>query len=223
MKDIFDDVDDLKSNAKSLRDRKQYDRALARLDDAIDLLETDEARGSNDKRLSQLADCYGMKGGVLRRSGELDKAIEMYKAGLEYEEQLGHDSYNLSNWIALSIAHHGDEELANLAGRIAEGAVLVAEQVRLRPSPKVRPDRSKQWWAWADLAMFNLLLGRVDEAIAAYRKYRDVGARREDYQTTIEVLELLGARLARTPLNAGFESAIGLLRDEQMKLQSKAN
>ena len=220
MKDIlFRDVDELKGNAKSLRDRKQYDRAIQKLDEAIELLNSREAHDNNDKRLSQLADCYGMKGGVYRRSGDLDSAIKMYYAGLQFEEQLGNDSYNLSNWIALSIAH-GTEPLANLTGRIAEGVDLVSEQVRDRPTTKVRPDRSKQWWAWADLAMFNLLLGRIEPAMAAYRKYRDVGARAADYQTTIDVLELLRKRLVNTPLDAAFGGAIGMLREEQQKLQA---
>ena len=221
MRDVFSDVDDLKSNAKSLRDRKQYERANKRLDEAIALLQSDEAQGNKEKRLSELADCYGMKGGVFRRWERLDDAIQMYRTGLDYEEQLGHDSYNLSNWIALSIAH-GKEQPATLSGRIAEGADLVGEQLRLRPSSRVRPDRSKQWWAWADFAMFNLLLGRSDQALDAYGKYRDVGARREDYQTTIEVLELLEGRVAGTPLFDGFDSAIRVLKDEQQKLQSKA-
>src|SRR5439155_26411367 len=135
------------------RNIELYEEALHKLDEAIAALaalreatEDPEVRRTAE---AELADCYGMKGGVYRRwDRKLADALKMYEAGLEYEQRLGLDSYNFSNVLATRLLLDG-AALVELQPMVRQGIELVERQIACH--------RARQWWAHADLGMFYLL------------------------------------------------------------------
>src|SRR2546423_13579872 len=105
----------LKEAAQANRNLGLYEEALLDLSEAVErgeeacgkLGDTDpEFRG---RLLRQIADCYGIMGGIYRRwDNRLDDALQMYRKGLQFEQELGLDSYNLSNVIAVSLMRDGN-------------------------------------------------------------------------------------------------------------------
>ena len=79
------------------------------LDAALDLLEALGSRenlGPEERKLIRMerADTYGMKGGVYRRLGQEEKALDMYEEGLKEEEKDKESTYNLVNTITLAVS-----------------------------------------------------------------------------------------------------------------------
>jgi tetratricopeptide (TPR) repeat protein len=167
------------------RDIGDIEAAIVSMDRAIACLQSGDSGGTDDadsRRLrSELADCWGIKGGILRRAGRLDEALQAYKAGLSFETD---DSYNLTNALTLELVI-APGRLRDLEQRIADARAEVERQV---------PLRANQWWAWADLGLLELLSGREDRALAAYSHFAAAGARASDYDSTISVLEQLSAK-----------------------------
>ena len=99
--DVLKRIGDLKTQAKNRRDLKRYDRAVHLLEDAIEIARTeyDEATNLPDWRAtlaSELADCWGILGGIERRWAEasniaaeraehLRKSVHAYDQGFGYE------------------------------------------------------------------------------------------------------------------------------------------
>lgn len=157
----------LKGKATALRNRGEFKRALDALDEAIRMLETQlpdyEQMIINKKELrAELADTYGMKGGLFRRLDKLDFALAAYAMGARIEESDNlSTTYNRSNVITLSITAKGlrptDPEIRRLL-------VDVIQQLEV----DITGPRSDEWWAWSDLAQFYLLNGELDKARACY-------------------------------------------------------
>jgi hypothetical protein len=224
----------LKDHAKldidrATRDRNNIDferlreKALPRLEKAINLLE-EEYRGiedgqyKNDLRL-ELADCYGIKGGVYRRLSEggdvkanLEEAAEMYKTGHFYEID---DSYNLSNSVVIPILID-PENLERKQPDIEQGLEKIEELVR--------GEKKYDYWAWTDLGLFNLLRNNYSTAKVAYEQATQLGARTQNYKSTLSVLEQLERTLkyATSPMAESVAQSIseiiGLLNEEKLKL-----
>jgi tetratricopeptide (TPR) repeat protein len=114
---------------------------------------------------AELADTYGMLGGLYRRLEELDKSIEMYKLGKDIEvEGLLESTYNRVNYIVLTVLQN-PESLAeeSTLQLIGDTANIVQRQVD--------GTRYDQWWAWADLGQLYLLSGKNYEATKSYRNF----------------------------------------------------
>src|SRR5688500_11303579 len=77
---------DLKERATALRKRGQLDRALSVLDQAIKLLTQLRLEADTTEIRTELADTYGMIGGVRRRQHEPKAALEAYREGRKFEE-----------------------------------------------------------------------------------------------------------------------------------------
>jgi tetratricopeptide (TPR) repeat protein len=213
MSQVVEEIKRLKDSAKGNRNFGQYEDALADLDAAIALAQKALDEGATDDPgqktdlLLQLADCYGMKGGVYRRfDGRLDDALAMYRSGLEYEQQLQVNTYNLSNVIAISLVKDG-AALPSLLPLIGDGIRMLGIQVQEGGC------RTQEWWAYADLGLFYLLCGRWGEAREQYARFRDKGAEEDDYDTTIGVLQGVGdsLRRAQSPIAPLVEKAIDFL------------
>ena len=67
--------------------------------------------------------------------------------------------------------------------KIQEGIKKIEEQVQGK--------RRDQWWAWADLGLFNVLMGNDEAAFNAYGHFTELGARAQDYESTLTVLSQL--------------------------------
>ena len=183
---VLSEVKGLKNDAKLLRDIGDTDGAIANLDKAIARVEA--ARGGSvtpdesDRLKAQLADLWGMQGGVYRRAGRMAEALAAYKKGLEFESD---DSYNLTNSLTLELLID-PTRLNELEPNVVAARDAVEKQIQKQ--------RSRQWWAWADLGLLELLSGHEERAIAAYKNFVATGARASDYDSTISVLEELSSK-----------------------------
>jgi len=182
VKEVLMQVKRLKDKAKANRDFGDLEEALDHLREATGLLEPHAENTEYRTKIRQeLADCYGMMGGIYRRQGKLEEAGNKYRRGLHYEDD---DSYNLSNSVVIPILIDPLRlESQQTKTRIEDGITIVQEQVRGR--------RKDEWWAWADLGLFNLLQGNKKAALEAYSQFGKVGARPQDYESTILVLNNL--------------------------------
>lgn len=164
----------LKLKATAERERGRLDRAVDRMGEAIKLLESwlpdPEASTPQARQLrGELADAWGMKGGLLRRMEGPDKALEAleaYRKGLVFESRDGTSTYNLMNVIALSIKAGGkspDDPTIRAYLDTATKALAIDTE----------GSRKDEWWAWADLAQVHLLngdLGAARKVLAKGRK-----------------------------------------------------
>lgn len=207
---------------KSRTGQADYAEPVELLLEAIKLLsvelKTTEGRGGDGEAAAvrgqlvcALADCYGMLGGVHRRAGDLDRSIEAYDAGQEYEWNADHDvqnSYNITNAIAVRILQD-PRSLASLHDQIGRAIDFIWKQVNGK--------RRNQWWAWADLGELRLLAGRFDEAREAYGEFRACGPRATDYESTVAILEELAKTVAGVDegMAAAITSTAGSLSEDK--------
>lgn len=170
-------------------------KALKAIQKALDLLleaHNEATDGGNYKKelKREIADCYGIMGGLYRRfalrstspdeaRGYLTEAAKTYELGLHYEMN---DSYNLFNMVVVQILLDRSY-LKTGTPHIEEGVAKIQEQIK--------GTRRDQWWAWADLGLLYILLGNDDEATQAYRCFTRVGPRVRDYDSTLSVLNTL--------------------------------
>lgn len=139
----------------------------------------------------QLADCYGMKGGIYRRMARYDESIKMHDLGSKYEKEPSYNlsnSYNRTNSIAVRILKEPDN-LPLLKEEIAEMVEIVKKQTE--------QERRAEWWAWADLGELLLLHGKQTEALQAFKQLKSTGARIQDYDITRKMLEELASSLQK--------------------------
>lgn len=205
MTNTIDQVKRLKLDAKADRDFEDYGEAIEKIKRAVKLLEIEIPTAQPEYRQElerQLADCYGIWGGLLRRMEDFNASIAKYKEGLKYETD---DSYNLSNSIVVSIILD-PTQLETQRENIRSGIQTVQQQVE--------GPRKSQWWAWADLGLFQLLVGEWDAAIRAYAEFDNAGARAADYDSHIAVLNDLKTSFEkhdRNEIKALIEKAIDYL------------
>jgi hypothetical protein len=213
----------LKEEAKAARDFDDFPAAIAALSRAIEILTRElggvvtlpeserEARRLEIER--ELADFYGMKGGLHRREAmgssgserdvHLEKAQQMYEHGVHFERG---DSYNLTNTIVIPLIRN-PERLAELQPKAAKARNIVERQIQ--------GGRATQWWAWADLALLNLLAGDLSRALDAYAQFGRAGAQVRDCQSTINVLQDLQAVWPTGEMRQRLADAIKFLDRQQ--------
>lgn len=211
---------------KVLRQLGQLDKARETLQPTIEQLESalrEMEQRKHDGKLenyeivrrngiaSKLADCYGIRGGLQRRSGALEDALSSYKSGREIEQDPQYaisDSYNLVNELLLCILNN-PAEIESLRTHIKEAESIVTKQVRA--------DRHDQWWAWADLGLLNLLARNPTEAEHSYRQFWAVGARDSDFASTRPALEQCRDALANVAPD--ISQSITLMIDKLLEMK----
>ncbi len=216
---LLEEVQSLKGSARANTTFGDYEEALTDLNLAIgqlrsglqkiDTQETFYIGYDRSGLLRQLADCYGMAGGVYRRKAKedranLEKSIRMYDSGreLEYDTSCGiQNSYNITNSIAVRIIQNA-KCLTTQETEIRKAIRTIQKQVEVK--------RRDEWWAWADLGQLYLLIGQEKEAFQAYAKFQDAGPRARDYVSTLTVLEELMQALKPTnpPIAKSIERVI---------------
>ena len=188
----------LKERATALRNHGELRQAQETLDEAIRVLATpisEHQPTTTDagELRAELADTYGMKGGIFRRAGELYAALKAYETGAEIEDsdKLS-TTYNRSNVITLSITEKG---LNPTDHDIRE---LLANVIRELES-ETAGTRRDEWWAWSDLGQFYLLDGEPDKASASYKNaISKTGATADEIKRHITILGELADKTAGT-------------------------
>jgi len=196
--DKLERIRELKRRATAFRNRKKYKESLQLLDTAIaDLKDLQKAEDIDEHEAqavrAELADTYGMKGGVYRRIPELNRALAEYRCGMQIEDLDKQSTYNASNVITLSISQEhkapSDPDLSEHLHRVIDDL----EQ-------KTQAGRSDEWWAWSDLGQFYLLRNDVDKSRSVYRRAIQTGPTGEEYRRHLDILhELAAATRESTP------------------------
>lgn len=230
MKPLNEQILDLKTEAKNQRDRglRGYPRALARLSAAIDLAREGLAGTVVSVAVRQLtkelADCYGMVGGVERRwglesdpteqSAHLTRSCIAYDHGHRHEWDPAHGTpgtYNLVNRLTGRLLIRPDllevDEVVdigsgmtpmNLRQELAGARTLIDEQLASKGN----------FWAEADLALLNVLTGRA-EAAAAYATFLSLSPPGYAFGSALDGLRpLVTKQVATAP---ALDAAIELL------------
>lgn len=223
MTDDLDEVLALKASAKSARADKDWSSAIEDLDEAVQLLHQSWPNASARHRnelASEFADSYGMLGGIHRRWGlsltgsdrqrHLKASITAYDQGFHYEKSLDPSdasTYNRINRLAGRVLQDPNVLLTDdPTGVDVTHELDQAEKIVIAQLESVR---RKDPWAYCDLGVIHLLLGRPD----ALRSFHDVDRLRPPafvYRSILDTLEPLSAVASK--LRPSLAEAVRLVR-----------
>jgi hypothetical protein len=195
----IEEVLGLKDSAKSARDQGDWPGALADLQDALDLLDTMAGDGSEDIA-AEIADTYGMIGGIERRwalategtdrAEHLERSRQAYDDGFRREDRLGSiepTTYNRINRLVARVLIRsailvGDQGDLDIRAELAIAEEMVTEQID--------DPRKRDPWAYCDLLTIQLLSGgrEAESTLDAL-----IGLRPPDfvYKSVLDTLEPL--------------------------------
>jgi hypothetical protein len=215
MSDVLERVNELKTQAKNRRDLKRYDRAASLLKQAIELASTEfEATKTNlpDQRAtlaSELADCWGILGGVERRwaldpssdveqrTTRLQRSIRAYDEGYRYEADpllsSAPKTYNRLNRLVVRLLLNPERLTANGNARDQEpGGMLNVRSELEAIAAQIMEQGIDSVWTAADLALLDVLLGRQDAA-SAYSNFEKKQPPDFACQSALDVIRPLAA------------------------------
>jgi hypothetical protein len=204
MDDLLDRVRALKAAAKTARDNKEWQGAIGYLQDAISLLEArmaDESSPQPSWLRSELADAYGLKGGIEKRWGltldgqerqqHLEASLAAYNDGFEYEKKLQRNEENTYNRVNRlvgrvllnpGVLEKDEGGVSEISGELGEAERILTGQIQ--------SVRQKDPWAYCDLGTIRLLRGEQD----ALRTFKNLDRLRPPafvYKSTLNTLEPL--------------------------------
>jgi len=217
---INDEVAGLKASAKDLRRSGDWDLAIADLEDALAILmdlAPDEPSDATQSVAAEIADTYGMIGGVERRwalgsteperSRHLRASLDAYEKGFDYEEQFGAEwatTYNRINRVVAQALV--DPDSLNHANPAMTAALRATEEIVIG---QLDASRMKDSWAYCDLLMIRLLLGD-SSAISTIALIVNLRPPAFVYDSTLQTLEPLAAAVSNQ--RPEFVEAVHLLR-----------
>jgi tetratricopeptide (TPR) repeat protein len=201
----------LRVQARERLAAQELEAALGALDAAIATLEPLVARDKSEELYRDLAETYGMRGGVLRRMRRTREAVASYERGRDYEQDDDYgtdDSYNLVNAIVLPL--YDDPTLLDRDGFEKD----LADTVRVLKR-QIRGTRGDDFWAQADLARCLLLSNKLDEAKPCLDRFVQLGGLKDGYASTLQVLRELEQVLAAAnrPEADLFDKSVAYLRE----------
>lgn len=172
-----------------IESRDQNDDSHAMVDPAIHAPDGPE----HDTWVSEAVEVLGARGGLLRRLDDNLAALSSYRAGAELEREYDLAStYNRMNYIKVSLIG-GAETIDGLGERLSE--LNKSVEHRLATDERAADDA----WIWADKGDTLLLLNRVDEAAAAYQRFRKKAETGSTRVTLAVLREISGALTDREP------------------------
>jgi tetratricopeptide (TPR) repeat protein len=177
-----------------------YRTAIERADEALQLLGIDASAGADavgtvEQRVAaDAAEWLGIRGGLLRRVGELDEsavledALRSYRLGAEIETARNlPGTYNRGNALKLALIS-GETTLKE------ERNDLIALRDVLERRLATDEHAADDAWLWADLGDVALLLGEERPALSAYTTFAEK-ARTDSPAATLNVLRGLAEAL----------------------------
>ena len=237
---VLAQIGELKTRAKNCRDFSRYLDARVLLNDATTIASTElsalDAAKEPDARktlASELADCYGLLGGVERRWAlqapaesedrrqHLLESVNAYDKGFDYEgdrEFAFESTYNALNRLIarLLVDRHLLAPGATATG--LRGEPFFVPDALVRVAAKIEAQNRDDYWSQADLALINLILRRQAPAVA----YAGFDAKQPPdfaYQSAIDGLSpIIDAGL---PMTAELERAREHLRERLTAVQAR--
>jgi hypothetical protein len=176
---VVDDLDEaraLKAGAKSARDDRDWDSAIADLSDAIDLLQDrleEPSSAAPGWLKAELADTFGMVGGIEKRWGlelegeqrrrHLKASVDAYDMGFNYEQGLDPGDANTYNRINRLVGRVllDKNVLRGGGGAVPEFAEGLREAEEI-VTKEIETARQRDPWAYCDLGTVRLLRGKPD-------------------------------------------------------------
>jgi hypothetical protein len=209
MPTLVDEISDLKTQAKNRRDLKRYERAVSILNEAIGLAERSLEIQELRRRLAEeLADCYGLLGGVQRRWAldpnyrderalHLRESIRAYDNAWKYESgDYGVvNSYGMLNRLISRLLYDKDslfvDAVTSFGNDVAPLNVRAKlEKAREAIEAQLVQARRDDCWAAADFALVTVLLEKADP-ISAYASFVSTSPPAYAYKSVVDVLRPL--------------------------------
>ena len=201
--DDLDEVRALKASAKSARDDRDWDSAIADLNDAIDLLQDrlEESSAAPEWLKAELADTFGMIGGIEKRWGlqledeqrrrHLKASVDAYDMGFKYEQGLDLDDANTYNRINRLVGRvlldknmlrRGDSAASKFAEELRDAEEIVTKEIETA--------RQRDPWAYCDLGTVRLLRGKPD-ALSVFHDLERLRPEPYVYESVLSTLQPL--------------------------------
>ena len=237
MEDLFEKVLELKTKAKNRRDLKRYESAASFANQAIQIgesaLVSPDAR-EKSKLADQLADSYGLLGGIYRRWGlssddqqkkyeRLKESFNAYNTGYKkYEEREEYkiaNSYNRLNrlvgYLLFNPASLDDPQVdipdgKTLKEELEDAGVSIENQLKL--------ERRGDVWAIADMALVKLLLNR-ESPMAAYADFISASPADYVYDTVLSALRPLAVLELRDEIVDKLKGAVELVEGKLQNIR----
>jgi hypothetical protein len=236
MENLFEKLRELKTKAKNRRDLKRYESAATCANQAIQTLESalDSTDATEKSKLAdQLADSYGLLGGIYRRWGLsvdgqqknelLQKSFNAYNTGYEKYEKCEEykiaNSYNrlnrLVSYLLINPASFSDGPVD-----LHDGQTLTVKE-RLESAGRnidqqLKLERRGDIWAIADLALVKLLL-ESETPMAAYADFIAASPADYVYDSALSVLRPLSA--LELPVASKLKDAAELLEGKLQQIR----
>lgn len=221
MSEEFDEVLALKASAKSARDDGDWEGAIGDLEEVVDLLRSRTPNPPTrlpSRLASELADTYGLIGGVQKRWGlllhggdrqrHLKESLAAYDQGFRYEKDLGPgdaSTYNRVNRLAGRVLLD-PHVLQGDRGAAMDDELRKAEEIL---TEQLKSVRRKDPWGYSDLGTIRLLRGTAD-ALSAYNDLDRLRPPAFVYESALATLEPLSE--AASDLRPDLVQAIAQLR-----------
>jgi hypothetical protein len=222
--DRNEEVRALKASAKSARADEDWEFAIDELDRAVELL-VDQLPGAmgrvRTELASELADSYGMIGGIERRWGlsldgterqqHLEDSVDAYDRGFSHEQDLDPhvaSTYNRINRLVGRVLLNphvldddDDSKMPHVRAELDKAHEILVEQLRSA--------REKDPWGYCDLALIRLLLGAPD-ALSTYYELERLRPPKFVYESALATLEPLSE--VASDLRTDLPSAVAHLQ-----------
>jgi len=240
MQALIDRIRNLKTEAKNQRDRglRGYGRAVALLEEAIKVARSGFEEAVPEMRAEfarELADCHGLVGGIQRRwamdgpaedrDEHLRASIRAYETGFEFESDREHgnaNSYNMLNRLIGRLLLRPDLLSSREPIEIGPGIKALDLRGGLELASKTIQEqlagaRRGDYWALADLAMVQLVLGQTSPA-SAFAGFNSLSPPDFAYTSVLAALR----PLAELPLTTApaIKDAVNLLEGRLSSLRS---
>jgi len=231
------EVDALRNQAKSCKACNKPDeaanlmqQAIARLRDKLNepIEQQKSVLAWQNLLKSELADCYGSLGGILRAQRNLQAAWEAYDEGLVYEADHTSGYMNAYCQVQRLVARLEDSRHTWMAEWIPDpkkGGHLVhfgeaMTKARDEIEEQLRSMRRGDSWALADLAILSLLLNEEDKADTVWQAFERSNPSKSAYESVERTLRTLADALGANHKDSGVPDGIcTALRDAADRLQ----
>lgn len=233
MPTIFEQIVDLKTKAKNRRDLGRYDRAAAFVREAIALAKKDLAVPAlRSKLASELADCYGILGGIERRwaldsntpvekrAGHIRESVRAYDQAwaLESGDYGVSSSYGMVNRLVSRILADPQALSGGHVTELGEGIEALEVRAELENARKmIENSKRSDYWAAADLALVKILLGDGDTE-GAYAEFILRSPPDYAHNSALDVLRPLSE--IGLPVKDALADAVTLLEARLSRLRS---
>lgn len=238
---LFDDAAISKQSARRNREAKRYEDALADISEALgeleamlaelpaDIVDGDEHASAEYsppvKRLvDELAECYGIKGGILRSKGRPGEAVASYDRGFLFEQHSARKKDNSYNAVQRLVSRVCAEPYRYKAAKWRflrdDMNRLLDDTIRLVKSQVEGPraTRAGDAWAAADILFLNILHEANSEGVSApavvraFEEFQRAKPSRFARESTARAFRELGEYMA-APAKASNAAASQCLQD----------